>query len=298
MIPLFDLHADTLSELYKKKELLSKNTLHISYENAKIFEPYIQVMAVWSDFRLSDDEAYDNFFKVLANAHSQNLSFATKKDELKNHALILSVEDARLLGGELERLDILYRYGVRTLTLNWKGDSVIGGGWDTKNGLTKFGFDVLNYALSLGIIPDISHSSFEGAYEAVDAAKAQNKHIIASHSNSYSVYQHKRNLTDELFCAIKSLGGVVGISLAPEHLALDATVSSVIKHIYHYLCLGGENNVCLGCDFDGVSALPSGITSIYDLNILYFELQKEFGHEITNKIFYQNAYNFFIKSFE
>ena len=65
MIPLFDLHADTLGEMYKKKELLTKNNLHISLEKAKIFKPYIQVMAIWSDKRLSNNEAYNNFFRVF-----------------------------------------------------------------------------------------------------------------------------------------------------------------------------------------------------------------------------------------
>ncbi len=298
MIPLFDLHADTLGEMYKKKELLSKNTLHISYEDAKNLEPYIQVMAIWSDFRLTDNEAYSNFFKAMDYAHSQGLSFATRKDELKHHALVLSVEDARLLGGKIERLDTLFQYGVRALTLNWKGESIIGGAWDTENGLTPFGRRVVRRAFSLGIVPDISHSSIKGAYEVTEAARLQNKPIIASHSNSYSVYNHKRNLTDELFLEINALGGVVGISLAPEHLATNATASSVIKHIYHYLSLGGENTVCLGCDFDGVSSLPKGIWGIGDLTLLFFELEKLFGLEIASKIFYHNAYKFFSKAFQ
>ena len=103
MIPLFDLHADTLGEMYKKKEALSKNSLHISYEGAKKFKPYVQVMAIWSDFRLSNDEAFESFFGVLNYARLQGLSFARKLSEIKDRALILAVEDARLLNAPSPR---------------------------------------------------------------------------------------------------------------------------------------------------------------------------------------------------
>lgn len=297
MIPLFDLHADTLGEMYKKKELLTKNNLHISLEKAKIFEPYVQIMAIWSDFRLSNEDAYGNFYKTLEYSRLQGLKFATKRDEIKNGALILGVEDARLINGNIERLDKLYQSGVRVLTLNWRGESIIGGGWDTNCGLTSFGKEALFRAFSLGIIPDISHSSVKASYEAIDYASSQKTPIIASHSNSFSVYSHKRNLSDEIFCKIKDLGGLVGISLAPEHLAENASLFSPLNHIYHYLSLGGEDTVCLGCDFDGVSALPTGISDVSSLSLLYFELENELGRDIANKIFYKNAYNFFQKAF-
>ena len=297
MIPLFDLHADTLGEMYKKKEALSKNSLHISYESAKKFKPYVQVMAIWSDFRLNNDEAFESFFGVFNYARWQGLSFARKLSEIKDRALILAVEDARLLNGDITRLDTLYQSDVRILTLNWRGESIIGGGWDTENGLTTFGKEAITRAFSLGIIPDVSHSSLKTSFEAVELASEQNKPIIASHSNAYGVFNHKRNLTDELYLEIKRLGGLVGVSLVPEHLGNDASVSSVLDHIYHFLSLGGENTVSLGCDFDGVSSLPNGIKGIRDLDVLYFELEKEFGREIASKIFYYNAYIFFQKSF-
>lgn len=295
MIPLFDLHADTLSEMYKKKELLSNNTLHISLEKAKNFAPYLQIMAIWSDFSLSNEDAYDNFKNTLNYAHSLGIKFATNKDELNHGALVLALEDARLTNGKIERLYDLFKFGVKVMTLNWRGQSIVGGGWDVESGLSPFGKRLVSEALELGIIPDISHSSVTGAYDTISIARLKSKPIIASHSNSYSVYNHKRNLPDDLFLEIFSLGGLVGVSLAPEHLANKASISSVIKHIYHYLSLGGEDTVCLGCDFDGVSSLPNGISDLSDLAILYFELEKQLGQKIATKIFYQNAYDFFIK---
>ena len=57
MIPLFDLHCDTFSELYKKQLTLDNNTLHINKASTSIFCPYFQVCSIWSDNRLSNDDA-------------------------------------------------------------------------------------------------------------------------------------------------------------------------------------------------------------------------------------------------
>ena len=90
------------------------------------------------------------------------------------------------------------------------------------------------------------------------------------------------------------MNGLVGISLASEHLSSgQATINDILKHIYHYLSLGGENSVCLGCDFDGIKSLPQEISSIYDLNKLFYLIEKSFGIEIALKIFFSNSFKFF-----
>ena len=295
MIPLFDLHCDTLYEMYKRNESIFDNSLHISMKKAENFSPYIQICAIWGDSSLSNDEAYQNYLKIIDYT---NLKFTTKAQALKNHSYILSIEDARLLNGDLTRLDHLYKDGVRFLTLNWKGESIIGGGWDTTLPLTDFGKKTLFRCLELGIIPDISHSSTICTEEIINICEENNKVAIASHSNSLYICNHKRNLSDELFRRLVKQKSIVGISLASEHLNNDgkATLDDILKHIYHYLALGGENTICLGCDFDGVSSLPFGINSLKDLDKLYFEIEKSFGDDIAKKIFFKNAYRFMCKN--
>ena len=117
---------------------------------------------------------------------------------------------------------------------------------------------------------------------------------MASHSNSYSVYPHSRNLRDENFKEIVALGGIVGISLCNTHLN-DKSISSVedvIRHIDHYLSLGGERTVCLGCDLDGTS-LPIGFSDITDLQRIY-DRMSELGYsdETIDNITYKNAFDF------
>ena len=292
-IPLFDLHCDTLLELYKTKQNINNNSLHISLNKAHSFSPYMQISAIWSEYSLSTEQAFENYTNVIRYAKNQ-IDFSNSFTNSKETCFILAVEDARLLNGKISRLDNLYQDGVRFLTLNWRDESIIGGAWNTNKGLTPFGKDTVKKCLDLGITVDISHSSERTSYEAIELCSAENKTLIASHSNSYTVCKHKRNLTDELFNELVKMRSLVGISLSCEHLTISgmASIPTILKHIYHYLSLGGENIIALGCDFDGVSSLPYGILSINDLTALYFEIEKEFGTIIAKKIFFDNAYGF------
>ena len=299
MIPLFDLHCDTLLSLYKGKYTLNSSPLHISNKKVDIFSPYTQIMAIWSDCRLTSNEAYLQYRKTVNYSKEICISFAKDFTDIQNGGKILAIEDGRIVENHISRLEEFKNDGVKIITLSWSGVNQICGSWDTDASLSEFGKDFVEECFELSIIPDISHTSPETTKEVIALAKKHNKTIIASHSNSYSVCNHKRNLRDDDFLAICELGGIVGISLAPQHLDIDgnANIEAILKHISHYLSLGGENTVCLGCDFDGVSSLPDGINNIFDLTKLYSEIKTEFGTEIADKIFYQNAYNYFKNNF-
>lgn len=293
MLPFFDLHCDTFLELYNKRQKIKDNTLHISLEKAKNFSPYVQIGAIWSDNYLTDDEAFIKCLLVIDYIKNQNINLVTNLHCLRKSNFILGIEDARLLNGNLSRLDTLYSLGVRILTLNWKGESIIGGGFDTSFPLTDFGKLVIKRCGNLGIIVDLSHSSVETFTDTINLATHFEFTPIASHSNSFSICSHRRNLTDAQFKELVNLKSLVGISFVPEHLGENASVYTIIQHINHFLDLGGENTIALGSDFDGVNNLPNGINSIDSLHMLHSALVNEFGEKITNKIFFENAYSYF-----
>ncbi len=295
MIPLFDLHCDTLLEAYNNNVNLYDSKLHISLKKAQKFTPYFQITSIWSDYRLDNDDSFYKAIEIISHYKNHGLNFATDINESNKQEFILGIEDARLLNNDISRLDRLYKLGVRVLTLNWKGLSCIGGGFDTKYGLTDFGKAVVCHSAELGIIIDLSHSSINTFYDVISLAQENNFVPIASHSNSFSVCNHHRNLLDEQFKILTDLGSVVGICLASEHLGKAPTIYSVLEHILHYLKLGGASSVALGCDFDGVSHLPYGINSIADLESLYSLLLTELGKDLTDTIFYKNAYSFLKK---
>ncbi len=297
LIPLFDLHCDTLLELYNHSASIKSNNLHISQEKASVFSPYIQVCAIWSDSSLSNEEAFRIYNETVKYSKKQ-LTFVTRKKDFSSKSFILAVEDARILNGNISRLNTLYNDGVRILTLNWRGNSVIGGGWDTSSHLTEFGKEVIKECFKYGIIPDISHSSLNTIDDAFILAEQCKKPIIASHSNAFNICNHKRNISKEHFEWLVKNGSILGISLASEHLSSNgrANIVDILRHIDYFLNLGGENTVCLGCDFDGVTTLPSKINSISDLTLLYKEFKKSFNDKIAKKIFFENAYSFMKKN--
>ncbi len=302
MLPLFDLHCDTLYEALITSQSLSRNNLHLSFSRLAHYQPFCQILAVWSDNRSDGDTDYRRFFeaadKLKAELSDSGIRLCTDDAGLKaadSGAVFLAVEGGKLLGDDLSRLDCLHAAGVRFFTLVWNQTCKIGGAWDTDEGLTPFGRSVVKRCFSLGIIPDLSHASRPMIDEVLDLCQEAGRVCIATHSNSYSVCPHRRNLTDAHFCRIRDLHGLVGISLAPMHLTSDekCTLDDVAAHIEHYLSLGGEDTVCLGCDLDGVPSLPEGIAHVDDLAGIAEKLGRiNYTDELIRKIFYANARNF------
>ncbi|MCI8388514.1 MAG: hypothetical protein HFE63_08640 [Clostridiales bacterium] len=301
---IFDLHCDTLYEALKQNKSLSHNDLHLSFERLSEYGHFCQTLAMWSDYRISEDMAYKRFFeahdKLLCELEGTNVRLCKSEHELceceaaGDNAAFLAVEGGKLLSDDISRLDNLYESGVRFLTLVWNKTCKIGGAHDTDEGLTDFGKNVVSRCFELGIIPDISHASAKMTDEVIALAEKNNKVCIATHSNSYSVCTHSRNLTDERFKKIVALNGIVGISLAPMHLTSGeiCTIDDIVSHIEHYMSLGGEDTVCLGCDLDGVSELPKEIESATDLTKIAEKLaQINYTDTLINKIFYANARN-------
>ncbi len=304
---LFDLHCDTATRLLGEKQGLYDNAFHISLKKAEYLDRYAQVMAIWTNHKLSDEQGYERFFRVSENLKNEvfvnadtvslvsSLSEFSSCIENQKTPLILAVEDARILANDISRLEILRENGVRLLTLNWYGETCIGGGHDTQIGLSPFGVSVVQKCFDLGIIPDISHCSFEGASMTLELAKEYRKPIAASHSDSYSINSHTRNLKDKDFLDITKLGGLVGINLCPTHLSSRSTadLTDIISHIEHYLSLGGENTLAMGCDLDGTD-LPDGFEGVQDVYKIANELQRlNYTDELIEKIMYTNAFEFF-----
>jgi len=274
-VKLFDLHCDTLWEAYH-----GNKNLHISPDKVQNYDEYKQIFAIYSDYKLSDDEAYDEFWKILNYSGKQTY---------------LAVEGANLLAGDITRLDKLYSAGIRFLTLVWGGVSCIGGAHRTDRGLTAFGKETVHKCFELGIVPDLSHASEHLFRDTINIADEYNKPVIATHSNSRALCNHSRNLTDEMFTAIKNRGGIAGVNLFHEHLSDTeiCNIDTVIAHIEHFLSLGGENTVCIGSDFDGMTKLPDGISDISDVYKIYDRLlSMNYSAELADKIFFNNAQNF------
>ena len=301
-----DLHCDTAYKIYKTKSGLKKNKHHIDMEKVKKYGKYSQIFAIWSDNDNTDDENYADFYKIrnyfIENLADNDIILCTTgteyEENINKNRAFLAVEGGKLLSNDISRLDVLYENDVRFLTLMWNGICEIGGAFNSDKGLTDFGKQVVKRSNELGIIVDLSHSSDK---TISDVFEITNKPIIATHSNSRSVFNHKRNLTDKQFSEIKRRGGIVGISLCAAHIATNGEnepvfIKDVIKHIDYYLSLGGENTVCFGCDFDGAD-MPDDIANIADIEKICAEMKK-LGYDdiLIEKIMHKNADEFISKN--
>ncbi len=281
----FDLHSDTLTALYDKGETFDASSCHISSKTISEFDSYRQVFAIFSKSGLSDDECFDRFFKVQE----------TFSEYVRCGGHILSVEDGRLLAGDVTRLDELYRRGVRILTPLWGGITCIGGAHDTNEGLSPFGRDVVERCIELGIVPDISHASVKSANEIIDISKSAGVSVMASHSNSYEVCPHSRNIDSKTAKKVAEGGGVIGVCFHAPHLNCSAaTIDDIVTHIKNLIYFAGEDAVCIGADFDGTDLLPAGIDGQGDIPKAagYME-HAGIPTRIIEKVYYNNAERFF-----
>lgn len=315
IMKLIDTHCDTAIEILRRGESIVENSRHISLNKAKIYDNYAQFFACWACEDRTDEEGYQEFLAMTDNMakeiemNSDKLVRVDTFTEMKKAwdegktAAFFAVEDARLLCGDINRLYELKRRGVKYLTIMWGGHTHIGASHDVLGGLTDFGKEVVQKCFELGICPDVSHSNEQVTSEIIEMAYKAGKPVIASHSNSYSVWGHTRNLRDEHFKAIKELGGIVGISLCCAHLrdgstGIPCTVDHIVQHIDRYVELGGEDIIGLGCDLDG-TRLPVGITGLQDLPVIADALKaKGYSDEFVDKIFYKNYYNFIERNFK
>jgi len=280
---IFDGHCDTMYELFSKNqgENLIKNKLHFNSYNTKEYNRYIQVLALWANPRYEGKEARIFMENLVRRAISHLEEFDTDIIKTKNDLMgtgkfgaILGIEGADAIWS-IDDLIYYYDKGIRVITLTWNGTNRMGNGAlsGKSEGLSDFGKEALLKMNELGIGIDLSHLNEAGYYDAISVSE---KPVIVSHSNARAICGHKRNLSDEQFETLVKNNGVCGINFCCDFLSDDgeADISKIIAHIEHFCSLGGELNVGLGSDFDGIPKLPSGINSNKDMNLILNELLK------------------------
>ncbi len=307
---LCDMHCDTLYELPKSGADLYNDKHHISFDRVGDFARYTQVMAFWSNVHRTDDACYADFWENYRYAETclqkhPEIALCKTGEELLTArkegkaSVVLAVEGGNLLGEDLSRLHAIWDAGVRIMTLVWGKKSRMGGAHDVGGGLSHFGISVLKEMFSIGMIPDVSHASRDIFYQVAAYADMAGKPFIATHSNAYAKRAHTRCLDDEQFTMIRDAGGIVGISLCIPHLCDGETcgIQTVVDHIEHYLSLGGEKAVCLGCDLDGIGAMPLGMEGVQSMGMLVKEmLARGYKESLVADIFENNAMAFLEKN--
>ena len=153
------------------------------------------------------------------------------------------------------------------ISLVWNLPNSLAAPCGSDEGLTEKGRHFFKRAQALGMLVDVSHVSEKGFWDMIGLAE---KPVIASHSDSFAVCPHPRNLTDAQFQAICDLGGTAGLNLYGPFLTDGprVTFDDLRRHLDHFLDLGGEGHLALGADLDGCSVLPEGFAALNDYETL------------------------------
>lgn len=293
---IFDAHCDTIETI--GSETLFECDRHYNFKKAASYDTHIQVLGIWVDVAQHNPRERVNTLIKTFHRETKNVSVIKSRGDLQNArgvCVILGIEGGEGICGSIERLNELFDEGLRLLTLTWNHQNEISGtAAENGRGLTAFGFEVLEECEKLGIMIDVSHISDQGFY---DVAANARKPFIASHSNSRALCPVPRNLTDDQFCTLVKIGGVVGINLYERFLGENADINTVISHIEHFCALGGENNIGIGSDFDGMDLLPREIGGTEALYIIANSLAKlNYSDELIDRILYGNMQGIFMKT--
>ena len=308
--PVFDLHCDTASKLVRRRivggdDTLNKNTLHIDLERAAMLPGYGQCFACFTTTQQNPgidrgpsplvffERQLDAIFsQVEANSDKICLAYSGKNIQQNREkgvmSAVMTIEGPAGFGFDPALLEDLYNVGFRISTLGWNEKNPLTGSNVTGGGLTDQGRAYVKEAQRLGMIVDVSHISDEGFWDIMDITQAP---VIASHSNSRSVCDISRNLTDDMFLAICKTGGVAGLNLYSQFVGNDPDLDTVCAHAFHFLDLDPSGkHIALGGDLDGCDSLPSGFEGIQDYPKLAQKLlDRGLSEQTVSDIFWNNA---------
>lgn len=311
-----DLHCDLLSYfLYPntgKKEEIGCSLPYLIEGNVGL-----QVMAIYTSTEKGSVQRalqQAEFFEKLKDNpdvfHLKNFKNQHLIEE--KVGIVPAIKNASGLCEEDEPLDnIVSNYEKITsitgkptyISLTHHGENRFGGGNTTEIGLKDDGKILIDFLVDKKIPIDFSHTSEALAYDILNYCTQKNysARVLASHSNSRFVFQHNRNLPDELVHEILRRDGIIGINFIKDFINPNNPLE-LYNHISHLLELGAENYLVYGGDFFFDAAHPdkSRYPFFFDefKNALAYNkindwISENYSESVMKKISHQNALRFF-----
>jgi membrane dipeptidase len=164
-------------------------------------------------------------------------------------AIAFDVEGLRVIGGELSLITLLQEIGVRWMSIAYNRANQVGSGCHDAqdHGLTELGRAILAELTRAGVIICCSHTGYRTAREVMEQASVP---IIFSHSNASAIFEHPRNIPDDLARRCAATGGVIGLNGLNIFLGKTGELVDLLAtHIEHFIDLVGAEHVGLGLDF-------------------------------------------------
>lgn len=130
-----------------------------------------------------------------------------------------SMENAYPLGEDISMLETFYVGGLRMVSpAHFRNNQFSDSATDVNeayDGLSPLGEELVREANRLGLILDGSHASDDTVMDMIALSETP---IILSHSGPATVFDHPRNVPDELLIALAEDGGVIQINALGAYL--------------------------------------------------------------------------------
>ena len=255
----------TLKETLKSKLGLIFSTIFVSH--VKRDKRHLEALLQFKEYE-KIFKNYGSFYKVKKN---KDIKLKTKN----KIGLLFLMEGADPIR-KLKDLEMFYNKGLRILGLTWNKENNYAFGASKSGPLKKEGYQLIESMNELGVTLDLSHLSYKSFWDAINSTKLI---PIATHSNSYYLRRHKRNLTVSQLKAISNKGGTTGIVLYNDFICNKSNVSldDVFMQFNYLLSKCGEDHIALGSDIDGapIEDFPNGIKKSSDLSKVIEVLEKK-----------------------
>ena len=165
-------------------------------------------------------------------------------------AFVPWLEAATAIENEIDRVDVLYGFGVRGMGITYSEANALGSGLRERNdsGLSDLGRAVVKRMNRLGMTIDIAHCGDRTGLEVIEASE---KPITITHAGARAVWNSRRMKTDETLKKMAEKGGVIGVEAAPHTTQVNGkphTLDAVMAHVEHCVNLVGVDHVGLGPD--------------------------------------------------
>lgn len=311
---LIDMHCDTLWKLMDLDQRgdLKESDCRVTIPGMKqagMLAQFFACFTYFEDYREKEgyESAYHHvlemidFFDVQMERFFGEIALTCSKEDMKKHeaegriSAFLTVEEGGVVNGHMERIEELYRRGVRLMTPVWNYENCFGHPNSREcnvmqKGLKPFGMEAVEYMGKLGMIVDVSHASDGTFWDILAHAKGP---VVASHSNCRTLCGHPRNLTDDMIRALAEKGGVAGLNLYGYFLtdAGESKIEDMVEHIVHMLRVGGSEFPAIGTDFDGFDGVEVlEISRTQEMGRLWDALKRNgVSQSQIEKIQYKNA---------
>lgn len=234
-------------------EGLAQSSLDAVFENFMDGTATITSRAGWK----WDDILYDLGMRLSDLAHQDMVIRAETTADIRRAkangqiALVPCLEASTMIENEVDRIDILYGFGIRMMGIAYSEGNTLGAGLREAGdgGLTELGRRAVRRMNQLGIAIDVSHS---GDRTSLDTIEASEKPIFITHAGARALWNTKRMKPDDVIKACAQKGGVIGVEAAP-HTTLTKkhrrhSIEPVMEHFEYIANLVGIDHASFGPD--------------------------------------------------